>query len=100
MMLTGDCTAIAQLILGELKFNDPRHVSGDELKLCAQVNDRQIRAAISELRRHGQLIVGNWNGYYLARSPEEVYATVGELRRQVQNILAVADAMMEAAKSL
>ena len=94
-----DCVAstTTEVVLTVLQMNGRREVGGDELKAIAQANDRQVRAAISTLRRQGKLIVGNWHGYYFARNASDVYACIGELRRQAQAVLAVADAMMESA---
>jgi len=94
-----DCVASATtaIVLAAIQMLGNRQVGGDELKTIAKANDRQVRAAISTLRRQGHLIVGNWHGYYFARNASDVYACIGELRRQAQAVLAVADAMMEAA---
>jgi biotin operon repressor len=71
-----------------------QNVGGADLQATADATERQIRDAISKLRRRGVLVVGNWNGYHLARNDDEVYLCVGEIMEQIRNLQEVANGMM------
>lgn len=86
------------IILSALKRHR-RPLSGDELQIMCQVNRRQVRMAISSLRRNGYLIVGNWGDYHMARNVDEVEAVAVEMERQAVVLVEIAQAMRSAARS-
>ncbi len=57
-----------------------------------------VRAAISELRRAGWLIVGDEAGYRFAKTIEEVNQVITNLERQERSLHEMVQVMREAAE--
>jgi hypothetical protein len=95
--MSDESTVTIQLVIAQLRLHPFRPVSGIELQMTAQATERQVRAAISALRRGGWLIVGNWSGYHIARDMAEVAGTVDEIMQQVHALQEIVTAMTEAA---
>lgn len=90
-------TLISMVVLAALRVHPSRAVSRVELDAICGCTDRAVRAAISELRRAGWLIVGNESGYRFAQNIEEVNQVIMSLERQERSLHEVIEAMREAA---
>lgn len=62
----------------------------DDLEKLTGINNRELRATISELRKDGVLILSSCTakpyGYYLAETPEEVREGVADLISRAQDL--------------
>ncbi len=62
----------------------------DELQKLTGINNRELRASISELRKQGILILSSCAkrpyGYYLAETPEEVREGVADLISRARDL--------------
>ena len=95
--MSDDCI-ITQTVLAALRHHPTRSVRGCELKLIAGGTDRQVRASISELRRLGWLVVGNWSrGYHFASDEAEVEEVAHKLEEQARALVEIARMMRESA---
>jgi DNA-binding GntR family transcriptional regulator len=90
-------TIVSAVVLAALRVHPARKVSRCELCALSGCSDRAIRAAISELRRAGWLIVGDESGYWFARSVEEVNQVIMNLERQERSLHEIIEAMRGAA---
>ena len=95
--LTGQVAMTVQIVLAALRVHPGRSVSRAELATWANCPERQIRTAISDLRRQGWLVVGDAAGYRIAQTVEEVQQTVTTLERQICSLEEVISAMRTAA---
>jgi biotin operon repressor len=87
----------SEIVLAMLRVHPARTVSRGELAQLAQCSERDVRSAISELRRAGWLIVGDATGYRIAQSVEEVHQVVRALTSQIKSLQEVVEAMQVAA---
>jgi biotin operon repressor len=92
-------TMTVQVVLAALRVHPGRAMSRAELATLADCSERQIRTAISDLRRQGWLVVGDASGYRIAQTVEEVIHTVMSLERQIHSLDEVITAMRTAALS-
>jgi len=90
-------TIISTVVLAALRVHPARAVSRCELCALSGGSDRMVRAAISELRRAGWLIVGDEAGYQFAQNIEEVNQVITNLERQERSLHEVVEVMREAA---
>jgi len=74
-----------------------RFVTRAELVQSTRSNDRQVREAISDLRRQGQLIVGDEGGYRFAQTWDDVFHCISRIEHQVHVLNEVKLAMLTAA---
>lgn len=67
-------------------------ISRNALRLRTGYSDRQIRKAVQNLRNNGYPVISNSdkNGYWIARSEDEVYMLVHELRSRASEMLKTA----------
>lgn len=85
------------VVLGALRcVREP--VTRDQLVSVTGCSDRIVRAAITELRRMGWLVVSlDGGGYRFAESREEVVAYLATVREQIRALEEVAASMEQAA---
>lgn len=89
--------AVSQIVLAALRVHPARTVSRIELSALAGCSERDVRTAISELRRQGWLVVGDAAGYRIAQNVEEVHQVVRALTSQIKSLQEVVEAMQMAA---
>ena len=67
-------------------------ISRNALRLRTGYSDRQIRKAVQNLRNNGYPVISNSdkNGYWIARSEDEIYMLVNELRSRASEMLKTA----------
>lgn len=92
-----DCI-ITETVLAALQ-NHHRSLSGVALKVMVGGTERQIRAAISTLRRGGWLVVGDWSGYRFAQNVKEVEEIANRLEEQAKMLQETAQIMRVSAAS-
>lgn len=94
------CSSVAVEVLAALKeWQESFHALGRG-DLCALVgcSDREVRAAVAELRRHGHLVVvADGGGYRIAQSVEELHVFTAVMRRRIQALVEAIEAMEETA---
>ncbi len=90
---------VTELVLASLRVHPSHTLSGLELQSMASATERQVRAAISALRRKGWMIVGDWGGYRFARDAAEVNAIIRRLEEQSRALQETA-AVLRVASSL
>jgi len=86
-------------VLAALRVHPTRSVSRIELSVLVGCSERDVRTAISELRRQGWLVVGDVAGYRIAQNVEEVHQVVRALTSQIRSLQEVVDAMQMAAST-
>ena len=92
-------TIASQIVLAALRVHPARTVSRIELAQLASCSERDVRTAISELRRQGWLVVGDAAGYRIAQDVEEVHQVVRALMTQIRSLQEVVEAMQVAASA-
>ena len=90
-------TIISTVVLAALRVHPTQMLSRNELRALSGGSDRMIRAAISELRRAGWLIVGDESGYRFAQNVEEVNQVITSMERQARSLHEGMEVMREAA---
>ena len=90
-------TIISTVVLAALRVHPARAVSRCELCALSGGSDRMVRAAISELRRAGWLIIGDESGYRFAQNIEEVNQVIMSMERQERSLHEIVEVMREAA---
>ncbi len=91
--------AKSQIVLAALRVHPGRTMCRTELAALAGCSERDVRTAISELRRAGWLIVGDAAGYRIAQNVEEVHQVVRALTSQIRSLQEVVEAMQVAASA-
>lgn len=91
-------TITSQIVLAALRVNPQRAVGRAELMALTGCSSREVRMAISELRRGSWLIVGDGAGYRFARNAEEVKRMISDLERQERTLQEVRQALTEAVR--
>lgn len=98
-----DTPSIARMIYRVLRDtqDSARAMSRGELSELCGCSVREVRAALGDLRRDGVLVVADeQGGYRLATSTAEVEAYTARLKRRVQALREICDAMDQAAACL
>ena len=86
----------SQVVLAALRVHPTRSVSRIELSVLAGCSERDVRTAISELRRQGWLVVGDAEGYWIAQNADEVHQVLRALECRIESLQEVIAAMRAA----
>lgn len=89
---------ISQVVLAALRVHPARSIGQAELAGWAGCTNRQVRAAIADLRRQGWLIMGNGSGYYFARNIDEVHRFLARIADQICQLEDLRAALYQAAR--
>ena len=69
--------------------------SSRELEAAFHVKGTELRRAVNRLRCHGSPICSDATGYFYAKRPSEIKATVAQLSGRVSKISAAAKGLMK-----
>ena len=61
-------------------------VKNRDLRLLFNLNDRQVRLLVSQLRQEGEPICSSSYGYWYGTAPEDIVKTMHRLEAQVHNM--------------
>ena len=69
--------------------------SSKELEAAFHVKGTELRRAVNRLRCHGSPICSDATGYFYAKRPSEIKATVAQLTGRISKISAAAKGLMK-----
>ena len=74
--------------------------SSNELEAAFHVKGTELRRAVNRLRCHGFPICSDATGYFYAKRPSEIKATVAQLTGRISKISAAAKGLLKSYKEM